>query len=73
MTRMSGDRQSGLMQDSERYLDQAELVCRLADKAENPEERRVYLDIAESWRKLAEEARRHEAPYEERSFDPRRR
>jgi hypothetical protein len=50
---------------------QAEIVMRLAAKAENPAEKEVYLSIANGWRKLAAEALRNERqdrPREERSF-----
>jgi len=50
---------------------QAEVVMRLAAKAESSAEKEVYLSIAEGWRKLAAEALRNErqdvAP-EQRSF-----
>jgi len=45
---------------SDRYRLQAEVVMRLAAKAESPAERDVYLQIADGWRKLADEALRHE-------------
>lgn len=48
------------MRDSERYMAQAEAVLRMATRASAPAERRVYETIAEGWRKLAAEARRHE-------------
>jgi hypothetical protein len=48
------------MRDSERYMQQAESVLRLAARASSPAERRVYETIAEGWRKLAGEARRNE-------------
>jgi hypothetical protein len=50
---------------------QAEVVMRLAAKAESPAEKDVYLSIAEGWRKLAAEALRNErqdVPQEKRSF-----
>ena len=56
---------------SDRYRMQAEVVMRLAAKAESPAEKDVYLSIAEGWRKLAAEALRHErqdVPREKRSF-----
>jgi len=56
------------MKDSERYLAQAEVVMRLAAKAETPAEKDVYLSIAEGWRRLAIEVQRHEVAPEERSF-----
>lgn len=48
------------MRASERYLEQAETVTRLATKAASEAERDVYLSIAEGWRKLAAEASRGE-------------
>lgn len=56
------------MRDSERYLAHAETVTRMAVRADSPAERDVYLTIAEGWRKLAAEVRRHESPPEPRSF-----
>jgi len=56
------------MRDSERYLAHAETVTRMAARAESPAERDVYLTIAEGWRKLAAEVKRHEPP-EPRSFE----
>ncbi len=59
---------------SDRYRRQAEIVMRLAAKAESRSEKDVYLSIAEGWRKLAIEALRNErqdlpqAPAERRSF-----
>ena len=56
---------------SDRYRMQAEVVMRLAAKAESPAEKEVYLSIAEGWRKLAAEALRNErqdVPAEKRSF-----
>ena len=56
---------------SDRYRMQAEVVMRLAAKAESPAEKDVYLSIAEGWRKLAVEALRYERqdiPQEKRSF-----
>lgn len=59
---------------SDRYRMQAEVVMRLAAKAESPAEKEVYLQIAEGWRKLAAEALRNErqdlprAASEPRSF-----
>jgi hypothetical protein len=50
---------------------QAEVVMRLAAKADSPAEKEVYLSIAEGWRKLAAEALRNERqdlPRERRSF-----
>jgi hypothetical protein len=61
------------MRDSARYEAQAIAVMRLADRAEDMGERRVYLDIADGWRRLAAEAERHERrtrPPEPRSFKP---
>lgn len=62
---------------SDRYRQQAEVVMRLAAKAESPAEKDVYLSIAEGWRKLAAEALRNERqdlPRETRTFrhDPKR-
>jgi hypothetical protein len=48
------------MRDSERYMQQADAVLRLAARAGSAAERRVYETIAEGWRKLAGEARRNE-------------
>jgi hypothetical protein len=48
------------MRDSERYLEQAEAVLRMAGRAGSSAEREVYETIAEGWRKLAGEARRNE-------------
>jgi len=45
---------------SDRYRQQAEVVMRLAAKAESPAEKDVYLQIADGWRKLAAEALRNE-------------
>jgi hypothetical protein len=65
------------MKDSERYMAQADSVARLAARADSTAEKQVYLSIAEGWRKLAEEASRHERQQdshvagEERSFRPR--
>jgi hypothetical protein len=56
------------MNNSERYLAQAETVLRMAARAESQAERDVYLSIAEGWRKLAAEVQRHEVPPEPRSF-----
>ena len=59
---------------SDRYRQQAEVVMRLAAKADSKAEQEVYLQIAEGWRKLAAEALRHElqdaprAAAERRSF-----
>ena len=56
---------------SDRYRQQAEVVMRLAAKAESRAEKEVYLQIAEGWRKLAAEALRNERqdiPRERRSF-----
>lgn len=53
---------------------QAEVVMRLAAKADSPAEKEVYISIAEGWRKLALEALRNErqdlpqAATERRSF-----
>jgi hypothetical protein len=62
------------MRDSKRYEAQAELVLRMAARAESPAERQVFLNIADGWKKLAEEAGRNERqtenqrPREQRSF-----
>ena len=48
------------MRDSERYMAQAEAVLRMAARAGNPAEKKVYETIAEGWTKLAGEARRNE-------------
>ena len=62
------------MRDSQRYAAQAELVLRMATRAESPAEREVCLNIAEGWKKLAAEAARNERrrdgerPPEPRSF-----
>jgi hypothetical protein len=56
------------MRDSERYLAQAEVVMRLAAKADSSAEKEVYLSIAEGWRRLAAEVMRNEIPPEDRSF-----
>jgi hypothetical protein len=56
---------------SDRYRMQAEVVMRLAAKAESAAEKEVYLSIANGWRKLAAEALRNERqdiPPETRSF-----
>jgi hypothetical protein len=56
---------------SDRYRMQAEVVMRLAAKADSTAEKEVYLQIAEGWRKLALEALRNErqdVPRERRSF-----
>jgi hypothetical protein len=56
---------------SDRYRMQAEVVMRLAAKAESAAEKEVYLSIADGWRKLAAEALRNERqdiPPEKRSF-----
>jgi hypothetical protein len=64
------------MRDSQRYEAQAELVMRMAARAGSPAERQVFLNIADGWKKLAEEAARNERrrdgkrPPETRSFDP---
>ena len=64
------------MRDSQRYHAQAELVLRMAARAESAAENQVFLNIAEGWKKLAEEAARNERqseshrPPEQRSFDP---
>lgn len=63
---------------SDRYRQQAEVVMRLAAKADSPAEKEVYLQIAEGWRKLAAEALRNErqdlprAANERRSFSEER-
>jgi hypothetical protein len=48
------------LSDSDRYRRQAEVVMRLAAKADSEMEKEVYLQIAEGWRKLALEALRNE-------------
>jgi hypothetical protein len=58
------------MRDSERYLAQAEVVMRLAARAETPAEKDLYLSIAEGWRRLATEVLRNEVAPELRSFNP---
>jgi hypothetical protein len=64
------------MRDSRRYQAQAELVLRMAARAESPAERQVFLNIADGWKRLAEEADRNERqsegarPPEPRSFNP---
>lgn len=45
---------------SDRYRLQAEVVMRLAAKADSPAEKDVYLSIADGWRRLAAEALRNE-------------
>lgn len=59
------------LSSSDRYRMQAEVVMRLAAKAESATEKEVYLSIADGWRRLAAEALRNErqdvAP-EKRSF-----
>jgi len=63
--------ESEFQSSSDRYRMQAEVVMRLAAKAESAAEKEVYLSIADGWRKLANEALRNErqdiAP-EKRSF-----
>jgi hypothetical protein len=58
------------MRDSERYLAQADVVMRLAARADSPAEKEIYLSIAEGWRRLAAEVMRHEVAPEDRSFRP---
>jgi hypothetical protein len=64
------------MRDSQRYEAQAQLVLRMAARAESTAERQVFLNIADGWKKLAEEAARNERrrgevrPPETRSFHP---
>jgi hypothetical protein len=48
------------LNSSDRYRMQAEVVMRLAAKAESTMEQELYLSIAEGWRKLAAEALRNE-------------
>jgi hypothetical protein len=48
------------MRDSERYEAQAEAVVRMAGRAGSDAERKVYLNIADGWRRLAAEAARNE-------------
>jgi hypothetical protein len=65
------------MRDSKRYEAQAELVLRMAARTESAAERQVFLNIADGWKRLAEEAARNERrndgarPPEPRSFNPR--
>jgi hypothetical protein len=59
------------MPDSDRYLEQADAVMRMAARAANGPERNVYETIAEGWRRLAAEARRNER-HEEPRPKPRR-
>jgi len=65
----------GEMRDSERYRAQADTVLRMAARAANPAERKVYLNIADGWTRLAAEAARNERqglrPAEPRSFESR--
>lgn len=59
------------LNSSDRYRMQAEVVMRLAAKAESTVEQELYLSIAEGWRKLAAEALRNErqdVPAETRTF-----
>lgn len=59
------------LSSSDRYRRQAEVVMRLAAKADSPAEREVYLSIADGWRRLAAEALRNEQqdrPRETRTF-----
>jgi len=58
------------MRDSERYEAQATTVMRMAARAESADEKQVYLNIADGWRKLAAEAARNEERVgpEQRSF-----
>lgn len=59
------------LSSSDRYRMQAEVVMRLAAKADSPAEKEVYLSIADGWRKLAAEALRNERqdrPPEKRTF-----
>lgn len=59
------------LNSSDRYRMQAEVVMRLAAKAESTMEQELYLSIAEGWRKLAAEALRNErqdVPAETRTF-----
>jgi hypothetical protein len=59
------------MRASQRYIEQAEAVARMAGKAASDAEREVYLSIAEGWRKLAAEASRSERRSdEEPRLDP---
>ena len=61
----------GDLSSSDRYRMQAEVVMRLAAKAESQAEKEVYLSIADGWRRLAAEALRNERqdrPPEPRSF-----
>ncbi len=62
------------MRDSQRYAAQAELVLRMAARAASDAERDVFVGIANGWKRLAEEAARHERqrdldrPAERRTF-----
>lgn len=59
------------LNSSDRYRQQAEIVMRLAAKADSRAEKDVYMSIAEGWRRLALEALRNERqdrPGEPRSF-----
>jgi len=64
------------MRDSKRYEAQAQLVLRMAARAESAAEKQVFLNIADGWKRLAEEAARNERqsesnrPAEGRSFSP---
>jgi hypothetical protein len=59
------------MRDSERYTAQAEVVMRMAVRAESEAERKVCLDIADGWRRLAAEAARNERQDSGLSQEPR--
>jgi hypothetical protein len=62
---------SEFQSSSDRYRMQAEVVMRLAAKAESAAEKEVYLSIANGWRRLAAEALRNERqdiPPETRTF-----
>jgi hypothetical protein len=58
------------VRDSAGYLEQAEMVMRLAAKAQSQAEKDVYISIAEGWRRLAAEADRNAGHVDEepRSF-----
>ena len=64
------------MRDSKRYAAQAELVLRMAAGAASAAERQVFLNIADGWKRLAEEAARNERrretdrPPEPRTWEP---
>ena len=59
------------MRDSERYTAQADFVIRLAARAQSSAERQVFMNIADGWRRLADEAARHERRTQDRPAEPR--